>query len=157
KRIRDFDPRIRPSRAQFTRELVRERGGRDGKRHLLGKARGLYQLLARADREPRAPGIDGYLFEHCALDHDPRGFFRRGWLFVTSDTDAPAPSYLGEARGPMGEDLPCFSADYGHWDGVLAGCVGNVARQRPYERGHLAKLLAGNCLRFYGERLARAL
>ena len=28
------------------------------------------------------------------------------------------------------------------------------ARVRLYDREHLAKLLAGNCLRFYGERLA---
>jgi hypothetical protein len=57
----------------------------------------------------------------------------------------------------MGEDLACFSADYGHWDGVLTDCVKNVARVRPYERAHLAKLLSENCLRFYGERLATRL
>ena len=51
----------------------------------------------------------------------------------------------------------CFSADYGHWDGVLRDCVARVARTRDYTRGHLAKLLAGNCLRLYGPRLARAL
>ena len=157
KRIRDFDPGVRPSRAQFTRELVRERGGRDGKRHLLRKARGLYELLARAERERRSPDPDAQLFEHRDLDHDPTDFFRRGQVFVSFESDDPAPAYLPEALGPMGEDLACFSADYGHWDGVLAGCVASVARQRAYEPSHLAKLLAGNCLRFYGERLARGL
>ena len=37
---------------------------------------------------------------------------------------------------------------------MLTDCVKNVARVRPYERRHLAKLLAGNCVRFYGQRLA---
>ncbi len=76
---------------------------------------------------------------------------------MSFESDDPAPAYLREALGPMGEDVACFSADYGHWDGVLTDCVKNVARVRPYERGHLAKLLAGNCVRFYGARLERAL
>jgi hypothetical protein len=74
-------------------------------------------------------------------------------VFVSFESDDPAPAYLREALGPMGEDLACFSADYGHWDGVLADCVKNVARARPYERAHLEKLLAGNGRRFYGSRL----
>jgi hypothetical protein len=57
----------------------------------------------------------------------------------------------------VGENLACFSGDYGHWDGVLTDCVKNVARTRDYEPAHLEKLLGGNCLRFYGPRLARAL
>ena len=32
----------------------------------------------------------------------------------------------------------------------------NVVQAGRYERDHLAKLLAGNCLRFYGRRLAAA-
>ncbi len=74
-------------------------------------------------------------------------------MFASFESDDPAPAYLREALGPMGEDLACFSGDYGHWDGVLAECVTNVARVRPYPRGHLGKLLAGNCLRLYGPRL----
>ena len=77
-------------------------------------------------------------------------------VFVSFESDDPAPAYLREALGPMGEDLPCFSADYGHWDGVLTDCVKNVVRAKSYERAHLAKLLAGNCLRFYGRRLEQA-
>jgi hypothetical protein len=73
---------------------------------------------------------------------------------VSFESDDPGPAYLREALGPIGEDVACFSADYGHWDGVLTDCVKNVARVRPYGRAHLAKLLAENCLRFYGPRLA---
>ena len=39
---------------------------------------------------------------------------------------------------------------------MLTDCVRNVARARPYAREHLQKLLAGNCLRFYGRRLEAA-
>jgi len=157
KRIRDFDPDVRLPMGQFTRELLRERGGKDGKLNLLGKAKGVYDLLANVERERRDPVNDGYVFEHRHLDHDPTDFFRRGQVFVSFESDDPAPAYLREALGPMGEDLACFSADYGHWDGVLTDCVRSVARGRPYERAHLAKLLAGNCLRLYGEPLARRL
>jgi predicted TIM-barrel fold metal-dependent hydrolase len=154
KRIRDFDPDVRLSMGRFTAELLRERGGKDGKLNLLGKAKGIYDLLARVERERRDRSHDEFTFEHRQLDHDPVDFFRRGQVFVSFESDDPAPAYLREALGTMGEDLACFSADYGHWDGVLTDCVKNVARVRPYERGHLAKLLADNCLRFYGPRLA---
>jgi predicted TIM-barrel fold metal-dependent hydrolase len=158
KRIRDFDPSIRLSMTAFTRELLRERAASDGKLHLVGKARSMYDLLVRNEREERAPsGREDFLFEHRQLDHDPTDFFRRGQVFVSFESDDPAPAYLREALGEMGEDLACFSADYGHWDGVLTDCVKNVARARPYARPHLAKLLAGNCLRFYGPRLEAAL
>jgi predicted TIM-barrel fold metal-dependent hydrolase len=154
KRIRDFDPDVRLSMGQFTKELLRERGGKDGRLNLLGKAKGVYDLLAHVERERRDPAHDAFTFEHRGLDHDPVDFFRRGQVYVSFESDDPAPAYLREALGPMGEELACFSADYGHWDGVLADCVRNVARVRPYERTHLAKLLADNCLRFYGPRLA---
>ena len=75
---------------------------------------------------------------------------------MSFESDDPAPAYLREALGETGEDVACFSADYGHWDGVLTDCVKNVARQRPYTREHLGKLLAGNCLRLYGRRLETA-
>jgi predicted TIM-barrel fold metal-dependent hydrolase len=156
KRIRDFDPNVRISMVEFTRELLRERGGRDGKLNLLGKARGVYDLLVHQEREQRAPAGADYIHEYRHLDHDPTDFFRRGQIFASFESDDPAPAYLREALGEMGENLACFSGDYGHWDGVLAGCVGNVARTRDYERVHLGKLLAGNCLRLYGPRLARA-
>jgi len=156
KRIRDFDPDVRISMTEFAREMLRERGGRDGKLHLLGKARAMYDVLARAERERRTPDADGYVFEHAGLDHDPTDFFRRGQIFASFEPDDPAPGYLRDALGDLGEDLACFSGDYGHWDGVLRDCVKSVARTRPYTRAHLGKLLGGNCLRLYGPRLARA-
>ncbi len=156
KRIRDFTPDVRVSMSEFTRELIRERGPKDGGLHLLGKARAVYDLLVHAEREPRAAGIDDYLYEHRTLTHDPVDFFRRGQVFLSFESDDPAPAYLREALGPMGEDVACFTGDYGHWDGVLKDCVRNTARTREYERAHLAKLLGENCLRLYGPRLARA-
>jgi predicted TIM-barrel fold metal-dependent hydrolase len=157
KRIRDFDPHVRLSMGEFTRELLRERGGTDGKLNLLGKARGIYDLLAHVEREPRAAEDDDYIYEHRGLDRDPREFFARGQVYASFESDDPAPAYLRAALGPPGEDLACFSADYGHWDGVLTDCVKSVARSGEYTREHLAKLLAGNCLRFYGSRLQAAL
>ncbi len=156
KRIRDFDPDVKLSMTEFTRELLRERGGRDGRLNLLGKAKGIYDLLVHAEREQRTPERDAFIFEYRHLDHDPTDFFRRHQVYVSFESDDPAPAYLREALGELGEDVACFSGDYGHWDGVLTDCVKNVARTRPYGRTHLAKLLAGNCLRFYGKRLQAA-
>ena len=153
KRIRDFDPNIKLSMPQFAKELMRERGGKDGTLNLVGKARAMYDLLTTMEHEPRGGDIDGFIYEHRGLDHDPTDFVRRGQIFVSFESDDPAPAYLREALGPMGEDLACFSADYGHWDGVLTDCVQNVVRTRAYTREHLAKLLGGNCVRFYGQRL----
>jgi predicted TIM-barrel fold metal-dependent hydrolase len=153
KRIRDFDPDTRISMPQFTKELMRERVGKDGKLNLLGKARAMYDLLGRMEHETRSANVDELIFEHRQLDHDPTDFLRRGQVYVSFESDDPAPAYLREALGEIGENVACFSADYGHWDGVLKDCVLNVVRTRPYEREHLAKLLAGNCLRFYGRRL----
>jgi hypothetical protein len=157
KRIRDFDPHVRLSMTEFTRELVRERGGADGKLHLLGKARAVYDLLAHAEREPQVAADDDYIYEHRGLRRDPQEFFQRGQVYASFESDDPAPAYLRTALGAPGEDLACFSADYGHWDGVLRDCVRNVARSGEYTREHLAKLFAGNCLRLYGPRLRSAL
>ena len=89
-------------------------------------ARASTTSCAGAEREPRRRDRDAYIFEHRGLDHDPIDFFRRGQVFVSFESDDPAPAYLREALGEMGEDLACFSADYGHWDGVLTDCVTNV-------------------------------
>jgi predicted TIM-barrel fold metal-dependent hydrolase len=156
KRIRDFDPHTRIPMGEFTRELVRERAGRDGKLNLFGKARAVYDLLLRTERKHGRTQDDDYIHEHRHLDHDPTDFVRRGQVFVSFESDDPAPVYLKAALGDLGEDVACFSADYGHWDGVVRGCVSNVVRAEPYAREHLAKLLAGNCLRLYGPRLAAA-
>src|SRR5262249_58222525 len=127
------------------RGLWREGVGPDAGRHQLRKLRQALPLYRRTSRETPAPDTDAFLMEHRGLDHDPVDFFRRGEIFLSFESDDPAPAYLREALGTMGEDLACFSADYGHWDGVLTDCVRGVARVRPYERAHLAKLLAENC------------
>src|SRR5215831_18893308 len=82
----------------------------------------------------------------------PRGRFARELLRERVGADAKRHPLrkLRQALGEWGEDVACFSADYGHWDSVLTDCVRNVVRVRPYAREHLKKLLAGNCLRFYG-------
>jgi len=154
KRIRDFDPRTRLSMLEFARELVRERRSKPGGLGLLGKARGVYQLVTQTEREPRAREVRDYIFEHAELDHDPVDFFRRGQIFVSFESDDPAPAYLGKALGEPGDGIACFSADYGHWDGVLKGCVANVHATAGGDPVLLGKLLGGNCLRLYGKRLA---
>jgi uncharacterized protein len=158
KRIRDFNPDVAIAPRTFAREMLRERtrrhrGGLVAQtRHVLG----LWRRREREDGVTNGAERDRFRFEHAALDHDPVDFFRRGQVFTSFESDDPAPAYLRAGLGELGESLACFSADYGHWDGVLAGCVENVAAGN-YEPAHLAKLLGGNCLRFYGPRLARAI
>jgi len=54
KRIRDSDPDTRISMAEFTKELLCERGGKDGKLNLIGKAKGIHDVRVRAEREQQA-------------------------------------------------------------------------------------------------------
>ena len=129
----------------------------DRKRHVLRKVKQAYGLYRRSQKEPPASDRDAFIHEYADLKHDPVDFFRRGQIFLSFESDDPAPSYLKAALGTIGEDIACFSGDYGHWDGVLTDCVKNVVRAAEYERPHLAKLLAGNCLRLYGRRLEDAL
>src|SRR4030095_5782529 len=77
------------------------RGDNDAKLNLLGKAKGVYDLLARVEREQRDPAHDAFTFEHRQLDHDPVDFVRAGRVFVSFESDDPAPAYLREALGPM--------------------------------------------------------
>jgi len=151
KRIRDFDPDVTIPPAAFAAEMIRERTGRR-RGGLVAQTRHALDLWRRREREAKSGERERFRFEHPALDHDPIDFFRRGQVFVSFESDDPAPGYLRAALGEIGEDVACFSADYGHWDGVVAGCVKNVAAG-DYEPSHLAKLLGGNCLRLYGARL----
>src|SRR4029077_4331081 len=93
KRIRDFDPDTKISMTAFTKEMLRERAGKDGKLNLFGKARAMYDLLTHMEREPRSADTDDYIFEHRALTHDPTDFFRRGQIYTTFESDDPAPAY----------------------------------------------------------------
>jgi predicted TIM-barrel fold metal-dependent hydrolase len=157
KRIRDFDPNVKVPPGQFARELFRERVRNDRKRHVLRKVKQAYGLYRRSQKETAASDREAFIHEHPNLTHDPVDFFRRRQIFLSFESDDPAPSYLKTALGTIGEDIACFSGDYGHWDGVLTDCVKNVVRAADYEREHLGKLLAGNCLRLYGRRLEDAL
>jgi predicted TIM-barrel fold metal-dependent hydrolase len=157
KRIRDFDPDVKVPPGQFARELFRERVRSDRKRHVLRKVKHAYGLYRRSQKDAAAVDRTAFIHEHPNLTHDPVDFFRSGRIFLSFESDDPAPSYLKAALGTIGEDIACFSADYGHWDGVLTDCVENVVKAADYERAHLAKLLAGNCLRLYGRRLEDAL
>jgi predicted TIM-barrel fold metal-dependent hydrolase len=152
KRIRDFRGNEAPSRMLFLRELVRERSGAGARRDLVRKAAGVLRLLARTDRQASRPE-EAYLVEHPELRRDPTEFFSRGQIFFTFEPEDAAPRYLETALGEIGRRLCCLSVDYGHWDGVLDGCVRMVG-ERGYQRAHLGALLADNCLRFYGPRLA---
>jgi predicted TIM-barrel fold metal-dependent hydrolase len=157
KRIRDFDPGVKVPAGQFARELFRERTGADRKRHVMRKVKQAVGLYRRSEKEAAAADREVFIREHPSLTHDPVDFFRRGQIYLSFESDDPAPSYLRAALGPIGEDLACFSGDYGHWDGVLTDCVKNVVHAADYEHEHLAKLLGGNCRRFYGRRLEQAL
>ena len=158
KRIRDFDPDTRVSRREFARELLRERGGSDGKRQPRSrKLRQGVRLCSRGRsasrrRSGRATRSCSSIASSITIRSTSSVAARCSSSF---ESDDPAPAYLRDALGPMGEDLACFSADYGHWDGVLTDCVKNVVRARDVRaRRTWRSCSPGNCLRFYGERLA---
>jgi predicted TIM-barrel fold metal-dependent hydrolase len=71
------------------------------------------------------------------------------WLtFEVEESSMPAAAGLGWA------DNICFASDYPHYDAVFPGAVAAV-RSRGLDADLEAKLLGGNALRFYGDRLAR--
>jgi predicted TIM-barrel fold metal-dependent hydrolase len=158
KRIRDFDPKhpYRPSLMDVTKLMIQERGGGDST-NMISKARNLFDLLWNAKHDPTQID-DASLYEHAELRHrDPLEYFERGQIFVSFESDDPAPAYLPVAMGEMGKRLACFSGDYGHWDGVLQNCVADAAAVADYDRDHLGLLLGGNALALYGDRLRQSL
>jgi uncharacterized protein len=158
KRIRDFDPKhpYRPSAMDMTRLMLQERGTHNST-NVVSQVKNLFDLLWTADHDP-ANINDDSLYEHYGLRHcDPMTYFERGQIFVSFESDDPAPSYMHLAMGEVGKRVACFSGDYGHWDGVLQNCVHDAATKAPYDRDHLARLLGGNCLALYGDRLRQTL
>jgi predicted TIM-barrel fold metal-dependent hydrolase len=158
KRIRDFDPQnpYRPSLMDFTKLMIQERGSH-GNTNIISQAKNLFDLLWTADKDPTKID-DRRLYEHYDLRHrDPLEYFERGQIFVSFESDDPAPTYLPVGMGEMGKRVACFSGDYGHWDGVLQGCVKDAATVTEYDRDHLALLLGGNALSLYGDRLRQSL
>ncbi len=158
KRVRDFDPKnpYRPSLMEFTKLMIQERGGQDNL-NIIGKAKNMFDLLWNAKHDP-AKIDDATLYEHYNLRHrDPLEYFERGQIFVSFESDDPGPGYMHTAMGEVGKRLACFSGDYGHWDGVLKGCVKDAATVIDYDREHLDLLLSGNALALYGDRLRNSL
>ncbi|OUC16275.1 MAG: amidohydrolase [Alkalinema sp. CACIAM 70d] len=157
KRIRDFDPHhpYRPSLMEFTKLMVRERGTHNNS-NIISQAKNLFDLLWTREHDPEKIN-DVSLFEHWDLKHrDPIEYFQRGQIFVSFESDDPAPVYLPIAMGETGKQLACFSGDYGHWDGVLQDCV-QVVADRVDDRAYLERLLSGNALDLYGSRLRDSL
>ncbi len=155
KRIRDFDPKkpYRPGWAEVTKLLLQEGGSKS----LFGKARSTFDLLWNRSRDP-AKIDDASLYEHYDLKHrDPMEYFQRGQIFVSFEPDDPGPTYLPIAMGEIGRRIACFSADYGHWDGMHQGCVEYAATLSQYDREHLTGLLSGNALALYGDRLRKSI
>jgi len=158
KRIRDFDPKnpYQPSLMDFTKLMIQEQGGQNNV-NIISQARNLFDLLWNKQQDPTQIEDDS-LYEHYHLRHrDPLEYFERGQIFTSFESDDPAPAYLPQAMGEIGKQIACFSGDYGHWDGVLEGCVSDAANIADYDRDHLARLLGGNALDLYGQRLRNAL
>lgn len=157
KRIRDFDPKnaYRPSLMDFTKLMLQEQGARNV--NIINQARHLFELLWTQEHDPAVIN-DASLYEHYDLRHrDPLEYFERGQIFTSFESDDPGPSYLPVAMGEVGKRVACFSGDYAHWDGVLRNCVHDAATVANYDRDHLAKLLGGNALALYGDRLRNSL
>ena len=157
KRIRDFDPKhpYRPSLMEFTKLMIQERGVHNT--NIISQAKNLFDLLWTKEHDP-AQIDDSSLYEHYDLRHrDPLDYFNRGQIFVSFESDDPGPSYLPLAMGEVGKRLACFSGDYGHWDGVLKDCVKDAATSGDYDRDYLGRLLGGNGLALYGDRLRNSL
>lgn len=154
KRIRDFDPKnpYKPPLMEMTKLMLQERGTHNSTT-VISQMKGMFDLLWSAERNTLNIE-DASLYEHYDLRHrDPLEYFERGQIFVSFESDDPAPTYMHIAMGEVGKRLACFSGDYGHWDGVLQDCVRDAATKADYDRDHLARLLSGNALALYGDRL----
>jgi uncharacterized protein len=153
KRIRDFDPQspYRPDLLEFTKLMVQERGTRTNS-NIISQSKNLFDMLWRREHDPKQIN-DASLYEHWGLKHrDPMDYFARGQIFASFESDDPAPVYLPIALGEAGRHIACFSGDYGHWDGVLRGCVTAVADQVD-DLDYLDRLLNKNAIALYGKRL----
>jgi hypothetical protein len=158
KRVRDFDPKnpYKPPLMELTKLMLQERGTHNSTT-VISQMKGMFDLLWAAERNTLNVE-DASLYEHYDLRHcDPLDYFERGQIFVSFESDDPAPAYMHLAMGEVGKRLACFSGDYGHWDGVLPNCVRDAAMKTNYDRDHLARLLGGNALALYGDRLRNSL
>ncbi len=154
KRIARFDPSIEPSVREFLLEFARERDA-SGDRRLLHKARQLLAIFTpRRGEEATPEQLAAFRNEHPRPVRDPLEYLERGQIFLTFEPDDPAPLLLPAALGPIGERLCGVAVDYGHWDATLKRCVALVSDRAGLGAAYAARLLGGNALEFYGERLA---
>jgi predicted TIM-barrel fold metal-dependent hydrolase len=157
KRIRDFDPQntYRPSMMEVAKLMMQEKGLHDSI-SMMSQLKNLLGMLWNTEYD--ATQVDeASLYEHYDLRHrDPIDYFKRGQIFVSFEPDDPAPHYLPTAMGEWAKQLTCFSVDYGHWDGMIYGCVDEVVKLG-YDREYLKLLLGGNALALYGDRLRQTL
>ncbi len=157
KRVLRFDPTLEPSVPDFLREFARERDAR-GRRSLLRKARQLLAIFTPRRGEEASPEeIAAFRNEHPNLRGDPLRALERDQLFFTVEPDDPAPRYLRQALGAAGERVCGLAIDYGHWDATLEKCVALAAGHAEGDAAYAARLVGGNALGFYGERLVRRL
>jgi predicted TIM-barrel fold metal-dependent hydrolase len=155
KRIRDFDPAVEPSRTEFLRELVRERGF-DYRSTPARQALRLLQMLFASSPDSASPEeLERFRYEHPRLTRDPREYVWRGQVYLSVAPDDPAPSYLSAAMGDSGSHIGCFAVDYGNWNCALDGCVDRIANNPRIPSATADALLHHNALRFYGERLRK--
>jgi len=155
KRIAHFDPDLEPSPREFLSEFMRER--RAGSNlDLFRKCRQLLSaMFQRAEGEADAAELEAFLYEHPKLPRDPVEYLERGQIFLSFEPDDPAPAWLPYALGAPAEQLCGFAVDYGHWDATLPDCVRLVSERPGVSRGYAERLLGGNALDFYGDRLRR--
>jgi predicted TIM-barrel fold metal-dependent hydrolase len=155
KRVLGFDPSVEPSVPEFLLEFARERDAR-GHGGVLRKAKQLLAIFSpRRGAEASPAEIAAFRNEHPHLTGDPLGALARGQLFFTFEPDDPAPRYLRAALGAPGERVCGLALDYGHWDATLRDCVALALSHAGADGDYAARLVGGNALAFYGERLAR--
>ncbi len=153
KRVVGLDPSLEPSPKEFVVELMRERTAK-GRFGLARKARGLMNMLFTPSDDAASPEeLERFQNEHPKAVRDPREYFERGQIFLTSEPDDPAPAYLGQAMGSHADEIACFAVDYGHWDATVKDCVGLVADAPSLAPEAAERVLGGNALRLYGRRL----
>lgn len=159
KRVRDFEPDLQMDLPAFIREMKAEVGEERMRTLALRHRRDLPSQMVFKAREGalsrKADRGDRYTWE-SDLAVDPRELLRQGRFVLGFESDDPSPGWLPAALGAWAEDVPMFSVDYGHWDGEVEGCVRRVAEDPRLSVEARVKILGGNAVRFYGERLRAA-
>lgn len=147
-RVHDFKPDRGTTAARLAWESLRERPR--GRHRFLDHARSILTMLESPAGLHNGHAADGR--EHH-LERDPAEYFARGQIFTTVTSNDPAPIYMRAALGPVAERMACWGSEYGHWDGVVRGCVAGIREHPEISIDFAERLLVRNALRFYGRRL----